>query len=73
MMCRVQVPTMAVVGSEDDTGLAEQSSLNLKALPNLVEVELSGAGHAAYMGQPQLFHAALYNFLLVLRNNTTTP
>lgn len=70
MFNAVQVPTMAVVGSEDDTGLAEQSMLNLQALPHLLEVELGGALHAAYISQPQLFHSALHNFLLALNNNT---
>ncbi|KAF4521146.1 hypothetical protein B566_EDAN012912 [Ephemera danica] len=72
VLATVQTPTMAVVGSEDDTGLAEQSMLNFQVLPNLLEVELSGATHAAYMSQPQLFHTALYNYMLALKNTTAT-
>jgi pimeloyl-ACP methyl ester carboxylesterase len=59
---------MNVVGSDDDTGLAQQSTVNLQNLPNLVEVELAGAHHAAYLSQPVMFHTALHNFLLALRN-----
>jgi len=62
------VPTLSIVGAEDDTGLAEQSTVNLEVMPNLVQVQISDARHAVYLNQPHLFHTAVYNFMLALKN-----
>ncbi|CAI8044311.1 Protein ABHD14B [Geodia barretti] len=58
----IQVPT-AIVYGEKDKRLGEWSYRHLKLLPNHRVVVIPGAGHAAYMDNPTLWHTVLYNFL----------
>ncbi|XP_067012602.1 putative protein-lysine deacylase ABHD14B [Anabrus simplex] len=64
---KIQVPTLIVYGSEDNTGLAEAALKNLKVMPNSREVKLEQAGHPAYLNQPDVFHKLVYNFMLLLK------
>lgn len=64
---KVQVPTLIVYGSEDNTGLAETSLKNLQVLPNSREIKIEGAGHPAYLNQPAVFHKLMHNFLQLLK------
>ncbi|XP_065333344.1 protein ABHD14A-like isoform X2 [Cloeon dipterum] len=66
-LARITVPTISIVGSDDDTGLAEQTNVNLEVMPNLAQVQIADARHAVYLNQPHLFHTAVYNFMLALR------
>ncbi|XP_037280472.2 putative protein-lysine deacylase ABHD14B [Rhipicephalus microplus] len=59
----IKVPTMVVFG-EHDRG---SSSAILNLLPNSVAVEIPNGRHPAYLDDPKLWHQALYNFLLRLR------
>jgi len=60
------VPTMIVYG-EKDTGLGHTSRDNLVKMPNSTKPQvLPGAGHPAYLDQPDLWHKLLYNFMLSL-------
>ncbi|XP_047111484.1 protein ABHD14B-like [Schistocerca piceifrons] len=63
----IEVPTLIVYGSDDNTGLAETSFKNLKVLPNSREVKIEKAGHPAYLNQPELWHKLLYNFMKLLQ------
>ena len=58
----LQVPTVIVYG-ETDGGLGRESTKNLQQLPEVSVVEIPGAGHAAYMDHPELWHSILYNYL----------
>ncbi|XP_077488584.1 putative protein-lysine deacylase ABHD14B isoform X1 [Amblyomma americanum] len=67
----IKVPTLVVFG-EHDRGT---SSAMLHLLPNSVAVEVPHGRHPAYLDNPNLWHQALYNFLLRLRHElkvTTT-
>ncbi|XP_049272826.1 putative protein-lysine deacylase ABHD14B isoform X3 [Rhipicephalus sanguineus] len=61
----IKVPTMVVFG-EHDRG---SSSALLNLLPNSVAVEIPNGRHPAYLDDPKLWHQALYNFLLRLRQH----
>ena len=58
----LQVATVIVYG-ELDEDLGRESTKNLQNLPNTSEVEIPGAGHAAYMDRPEIWNAMLYNYL----------
>ncbi|KAL1473762.1 hypothetical protein MTO96_038488 [Rhipicephalus appendiculatus] len=64
----IKVPTMVVFG-EHDRG---SSSAILNLLPNSVAVEIPNGRHPAYLDDPKLWHQALYNFLLRLRQQQAT-
>lgn len=64
---KIEVPTLIVYGSEDNTGLAEVSLKNLSFLPNSREIKIEGAGHPAYLNQPVVFHKLMFNFLQLLQ------
>ena len=53
-----------IVYGESDSGLGRESTKNLRRLPEVVSVvKIPGAGHAAYMDRPELWHTILYNYL----------
>ena len=58
----LQVPAVIVYGEKDDA-LGKWSLARLEKLPNHAVSMVPGAGHAAYMDQPKLWHNILYNFL----------
>merc|ERR1711913_278292 len=63
----LQVPTMIVYG-EKDTGLGHTSRDNLIKMPNSTKPQiLIGAGHPAYLDQPDIWHKLLYNLILNLK------
>ena len=61
----VAVPTLVVVGSEDDPFLRAADYMAAK-IPNAVKVVVDGAGHAANMDRPEVFNAAVTDFLEAL-------
>ncbi|KAH6929339.1 hypothetical protein HPB50_026821 [Hyalomma asiaticum] len=65
----IKVPTMVVFG-EHDRG---SSSAVLNLLPNSVAIEIPKGGHPAYLDDRNLWHQALYNFLLRLRQLRKQP
>jgi abhydrolase domain-containing protein 14 len=58
----ITVATVIVYG-ELDEDLGRESTKNLQNLPNTSEVEIPGAGHAAYMDRPEIWNTMLYNYL----------
>eukprot|EP00088_Acartia_fossae_P059970 TRINITY_DN7171_c0_g1_i1.p1 TRINITY_DN7171_c0_g1~~TRINITY_DN7171_c0_g1_i1.p1 ORF type:complete len:282 (+),score=42.34 TRINITY_DN7171_c0_g1_i1:188-1033(+) len=59
----LKTPTLIVYG-ERDTGLGTQSTKDLSILPNATLPQvLPGAGHPAYLDQPDLWHKLLHNFI----------
>ena len=61
------LPTMIVLG-ELDTGLGPRSREDLSLIPSATKPQvLPGAGHPAYLDQPQLWHKLLHNFLAGLQ------
>lgn len=63
----LSLPTMIVFG-ERDTGLGHRSRDDLSLLPSATQPQvLPGAGHPAYLDQPQLWHKLLHNFLVTLQ------
>lgn len=59
----IQIPTLIVHG-ENDVSLGHRSRDDLSELPNATKPQvLPGAGHPAYLDQPELWHTLLYNFL----------
>ena len=62
----LSIPTMIVMG-ERDTGLGSRSRDDLSLIPSSTRAQiLPGAGHPAYLDQPQLWHKLLYNFIKAL-------
>lgn len=57
-----QVPTLLIYGSNDKK-LGPKSQKYLKSIPNFQTIIFEGAGHAAYLDQPDRFHKVLYNFI----------
>ena len=57
-----QVPTLLIYGSKDKSTLGTTSHDDLKSIPNFQAVVFPGAGHAAYIDQPDRFNTLLYNF-----------
>ncbi|KAK8785190.1 hypothetical protein V5799_008448 [Amblyomma americanum] len=56
----IKVPTLVVFGEFDRS----TSSAVLQLLPKSVAVEIPQGSHPAYLDNPDLWHQALYNFLL---------
>jgi len=57
-------PTLIVVG-EKDRSLGNKSKEDLKILPNATLPQvLPGAGHPAYLDQPDMWHKLLHNFII---------
>jgi len=60
---QVLTPTMIVYG-EKDVGLGTRSASDLSILPNATLPQiLPGAGHPAYLDQPDRWHKLLHNFI----------
>jgi len=62
----VQLPTLAVWGSNDRLIPVVQADLLLKLMPNAQKVILDNAGHACYMRATDEFHKHLLKFVKLL-------
>ncbi len=58
----VEVPTLVVVGADDQPFLAAARYL-ASTIPGATELVLAGAGHASNLDQPAAFNAAVTDFL----------
>lgn len=63
MLARVDLPTLVVVGSEDEGLPPERSERLIEALPNARLVRVDGAGHLSCLEHPLEFNMALLGFL----------
>jgi pimeloyl-ACP methyl ester carboxylesterase len=61
----VAVPALVVVGSEDEPFLRAADYMAAK-MPSAQKVVIDGAGHAANMDRPEVFNAAVTDFLEAL-------
>lgn len=61
----VRVPTLLVVGANDQPFLAGTDYMEAK-IPNSMKVVIPDAGHAANIDQPEAFNAAVEDFLAAL-------
>lgn len=59
----IQLPTLAVWGSNDQIVPVEQADELLKVMPNAQKVVLANAGHACYMRATDEFHKYLIKFI----------
>jgi pimeloyl-ACP methyl ester carboxylesterase len=59
---RIAVPTLVIVGSDDEPFLAAADYMTAK-IPLARKVVIPGAGHAPNVDKPELFDAALREFL----------
>ncbi|NET62146.1 MAG: alpha/beta hydrolase [Symploca sp. SIO2E6] len=62
----VQLPTLAIWGSNDRLIPVAQADLLLKLMPNAQKVILDNAGHASYMRATDEFHEHLIKFVKLL-------
>ncbi|NEP56298.1 MAG: alpha/beta hydrolase [Symploca sp. SIO2G7] len=62
----VQLPTLAIWGSNDRLIPVAQADLLLKLMPNAQKVILENAGHACYMRATDDFHKHLIQFIELL-------
>ena len=62
---RIAVPTLVLVGSEDEPYLAATDYMAAK-IPGAVEAVVPGAGHAVNLHQPERFEAAVSDFLATI-------
>jgi pimeloyl-ACP methyl ester carboxylesterase len=58
----IKVPSLVVVGA-NDTPFLKASDYMAAKIPIAQKVIIPGAGHAANIDQPELFNAAILNFL----------
>ncbi len=59
----IELPTLAVWGSNDRIVPPKQADLLLELMPNARKVILTDAGHACYMRSTDKFHEHLINFV----------
>lgn len=59
---RIEVPTLVLVGADDEPFLAASSYMAAK-IPRAEHVVLDGAGHAANLDRPEAFDRAVVEFL----------
>jgi pimeloyl-ACP methyl ester carboxylesterase len=62
----VRVPTLVIVGEEDELTPPEDSRRMVEAVPGAILVTIPAAGHLSNMEQPDAFNAALNGFLAKL-------
>ena len=58
----IELPILAIWGSNDRIVPPEQADLLLQLMPNAQKVILENAGHACYMRETELFHRYLLEF-----------
>ncbi|XP_062608148.1 putative protein-lysine deacylase ABHD14B [Saccostrea cucullata] len=66
----LHIPTAIVYGEKDQT-IGPVSTKNLQNLPDSEKHEIKGAGHPAWIDEPEEFHNILYKFLR--KNLSTAP
>ena len=59
----IQLPTLAIWGSNDRIIPTEQADLLVQLMPNAEKVILLNAGHACYMKATDEFHQHLLKFI----------
>ena len=62
-LTHVGVPTLVVVGSEDEFTPVADAELMHRLIPGSALAVIDGAGHLPNLEQPEAFNAALHNFL----------
>lgn len=60
---RVAIPTLAIAGGLDSVGRPEQMQQLAEAVPGAEFVSVPNAAHYAWAEQPEIFNAALFDFL----------
>jgi pimeloyl-ACP methyl ester carboxylesterase len=63
LLAKINVPTLAIVGSEDSLIPPAEMRQIAEAIPDARFVEISDAGHLAPMEEPQTVNAAIRQFL----------
>ena len=66
LLPQVTVPTLVIVGEEDELTPPEDSRRIAEAVPGATLVTIPGAGHLSNLEQPDAFNAALTAFLAKL-------
>ena len=66
LLPQVTVPTLVIVGEEDELTPPEDSRRIAEAVPGAALVTIPGAGHLSNLEQPDAFNAALNGFLAKL-------
>ena len=66
LLPQVSVPTLVIVGEEDELTPPADSQRIAEAVPGAILVTIPGAGHLSNMEQPDAFNAALNAFLAKL-------
>ncbi|CAJ0930935.1 unnamed protein product, partial [Mesorhabditis belari] len=69
---KLRTPLLCVWGDKD-TSLGPSSANNLKNLPNSRLQQIPSAGHAAHLGNPDLFQRVVANFVELIRSYHTIP
>jgi pimeloyl-ACP methyl ester carboxylesterase len=67
---RVAVPTLIVVGEEDDPYMRAAEVMAGK-IPGACRIDIQGAGHICNLEKPDEFNAVLIRFLSQLDDETT--
>ena len=66
LLPQITVPTLVIVGEEDELTPPEDSRRIAEAVPGATLVTIPGAGHLSNLEQPDAFNAALTAFLAKL-------
>jgi 3-oxoadipate enol-lactonase len=61
----IKVPTLVLSGSKDKNAPAPMMAKMATYIPSATYVELEGAGHLVNLEQPEIFNAALNQFLKI--------
>ena len=59
----IDIPTLLLVGSEDNNAPSKMMAKTATFIPNSKFVEMEGLGHIAHVENPAVFNIALENFL----------
>lgn len=60
---KLKLKTVAIYGEKDETTMVQESKNSFKHLPDHEFITIEGAGHPAYLANPDKFHSILCNFL----------
>lgn len=66
LLAQITVPTLVIVGEEDELTPPEESRRIAEAVPGATLVTIPAAGHLSNLEQPDAFNAALTAFLAKL-------
>src|SRR6185312_8594732 len=61
-LSRITLPTLVLVGQEDQITPSAEAARMAKSLPNSRYVEIPGAGHLSPLENPQSVNEALFSF-----------